>query len=1235
MNTRRIIWLLLGVVGILLIGVTTFKPSEDVHHEVTRGNDPWIFRSVLDWRARMVTMALRDDFWIAYDAENASIYKAWRDGVEFDGPVFTRAHGPQPISKGPAWFQSPFQDPWILMKNGKVLPHKVQYRGHATHHEEGYIQYELILENGDKIMVKEEPEILIHDDGHLGLERIFTTKNVPSGLEVWVQTHMNSMISEYGYGTDGVFEVDSMASRILPGEAIYMVEGKLKLNANASTTLTTWMHDYPTLTGEDEEVETEEAEHPGKGLIARSDCQTCHNEKEQAIGPAYQAISEKYNFTNYFVSKLANKIINGGSGVWGAAAMTPHIGLQLADAKKMVSYILGLDGETMVQSRAPRGNKNVIGTSIFQQPNPDSAGNGAIVHIHKLNGNTNNLSEVKLGPLPNYVGSVSEINAIGDGSFLSPLEELDVTNDFYAEFKGYLNIDKANNYLFRILSDDGSQLFIDGNLVIDNDGLHGFDPQEAEVTLAEGKHPFTLKYFQAGGGKGVSFQYIKYGSQSYEVVPASMMSYDASMLSKSRKYVDPKKLTKSIPGDKFALKEVHPSFRIDQIRPDGFEPMVGGLDFMSDGKLIVSTWDPNGSVYMLDNVIGQDDPSKIKVKKIAQGLAEPLGLKVVEDTIYILQKQELTKLIDHDGDDIIDEYYTVANSWDVSSNFHEFSFGLVYQDGYFYGALATAIEPGGKSTYPQIQDRGRAVKISRETGKLEFMAYGLRTPNGVGLGIDRDIFICDNQGDWIPASKLVRLEKGAFYGNRSVDFEGTANITPTPPIVWLPQDEIGNSPTQPTYINKGPYKNQMLHGEVTHGGLKRTFVEQVEGVDQGCVFRFSQGFEGGINRAIWGPDGNLYVGEIGNPGNWGQTGKKWYGLQRLVYTGGSTFEMLAVRAKSNGMEIEFTEPLDLKDGFQPEEYEVMQWYYLPTENYGGPKMNPQNLKIKSVKVAQDRKKVFLELDGMKEGHVVYIRLKKPFVSAKGHELWTTEAWYTLNRIPVNKPGFTNSLSAEQLAPNTLSLAEKRAGWQLLFDGKTTNGWKGFKKDVVGSSWKIEEGNLTLQRDPSTNKITDGGEIMTEKEYDNFELSLEWKISTAGNSGIFYLAKEDDNLKEIWHSALEMQVLDNVLHPDGAIEKHRAGDLYDLIQCKFVAVNPPGEWNHIRIIHNEGKLEHWLNGRKVVETDIRSEEWTELVAGSKFNEYPAFGKAEKGHIALQDHSDNVWYRNIKIRPITQE
>ncbi len=449
------------------------------------------------------------------------------------------------------------------------------------------------------------------------------------------------------------------------------------------------------------------------------------------------------------------------------------------------------------------------------------------------------------------------------------------------------------------------------------------------------------------------------------------------------------------PGFGAALEEVHPSYDLSTIHKHDFQPRVGGLAFLPDGRLLVTTWDSIGAVYRLDN-IETGDTNKIIVKEIASGLAEPLGIEVVDGKIFVLQKQELTWLIDLDGNEIIDEYRAVCNTWGVTGDFHEFAFGLIYKDGYFYATLSLAMRL--MSDEKQQPDRGRTIKISMD-GSYEWINYGLRTPNGIGLGIDEEIFVCDNQGEWIPANKLIHVKKGDYHGMPWGLPDSLSELPPiTPPAIWLPEDEIGNSPSEPILMQDGPYKGQMLHGDVTHGGIKRDFLEKINGEYQGAVFRFSQGLEAGVNRLCWGPDGALYVGGIGMVGGWSWK-EKQYGLQRMKYNGKLTFEMLAVRAKPHGFEIEFTEAIKTGQRIQTSDFFVQQWWYRPTADYGGPKMNLEEMKITGFNISKDRTRVYLEIPDLKKEHVVYFRLPGDIQSASGQFLWSSEAWYTLNNIP--------------------------------------------------------------------------------------------------------------------------------------------------------------------------------------------------------------------------------------------
>ena len=218
--------------------------------------------------------------------------------------------------------------------------------------------------------------------------------------------------------------------------------------------------------------------------------------------------------------------------------------------------------------------------------------------------------------------------------------------------------------------------------------------------------------------------------------------------------------------------------------------------------------------------------------------------------------------------------------------------------------------------------------------------------------------------------------------------------------------------------------------------------------------------------------------------------------------------------------------------------------------------------------------------------------------------------------------------------NTITEGEKKEGWEILFDGVSTKGWHTYGNSPVGTAWKVADGVLSLDTSVKANgKITGGGNILTDEEFENFHLRLEWKISKNGNSGILFYVKEDTlKYEEPYHTGPEMQVLDNDGHPDARIIKHRAGDLYDLISCSKETVKPAGEWNLAEIKCVNGKLDLYLNGENVVSTTMWDDNWNKMVAASKFKQWKDFATYKKGRINLQDHDNAVWYRNIKIRKL---
>lgn len=235
-------------------------------------------------------------------------------------------------------------------------------------------------------------------------------------------------------------------------------------------------------------------------------------------------------------------------------------------------------------------------------------------------------------------------------------------------------------------------------------------------------------------------------------------------------------------------------------------------------------------------------------------------------------------------------------------------------------------------------------------------------------------------------------------------------------------------------------------------------------------------------------------------------------------------------------------------------------------------------------------------------------------------LGTACSYSTSTSTTTMSTGVSTMMTTSTRAPNTLTRAERAAGWRLLFDGKTTNGWRGYMRDSMPAGWQVVDGALT--------RVARAGDIITTDTFKNFELSLEWKVAAGSNSGIFYRAVEGP--KQIYFGAPEMQILDDNGHPDGKNPITSAGSDYALYPAPRGVVKPVGEWNSVRIVARGNHIEQWMNGQKIVEFEQWSDDWKQRVANSKFKAWPEYGKATEGHIGLQEHGGWVAFRNIKIR-----
>lgn len=511
------------------------------------------------------------------------------------------------------------------------------------------------------------------------------------------------------------------------------------------------------------------------------------------------------------------------------------------------------------------------------------------------------------------------------------------------------------------------------------------------------------------------------------------------------------------PGDTRNLAGVHPGYTLINLRPSAIAEGIGGMDFLPDGRLAICTWNGNhdpvmtpvrkGNLYILSGV-ELDDPAKVTYKKFAANLEEPLGLKAVGDTLYVSERQGLLQLVDMNKDGVADSSsanpkagYKAVASYTSGNSRHEYFFGLLYKGGFFYGAHSLSLDNGGTAAIPQPHaNRGTFVKVNRATGATEHIAGGARQPFGVAWGPEGEMFATDVQGTWLPASKLNHVKAGANYGHPQRD-QSPANPWDSkpfqPPAVYLPQSEIANAPGQPVLVPSGTFAGQMLYGDVHYGGIQRVYLEKVGTEWQGAVFRFSAGFEGGVGRLVYGPDGALYVGQVGhNSGNWIEPAKKEYGLAKLKANGKSAFEMLRVISRAKGMEIEMTEPVS-DDFATASKYQISSYYFTPTAAYGGNKQGVKPLTPKSVTVdPASGRKVFLEIDGLEAKRAIYIRLVG-LKSKAGAALWSTEAWYTLNAIGTGNafdPVVAASPSPDRKLPLELVSAAGRVSITLPFDG---------------------------------------------------------------------------------------------------------------------------------------------------------------------------------------------------------
>jgi hypothetical protein len=453
---------------------------------------------------------------------------------------------------------------------------------------------------------------------------------------------------------------------------------------------------------------------------------------------------------------------------------------------------------------------------------------------------------------------------------------------------------------------------------------------------------------------------------------------------------------------------------------------VGGLGFRPDGQLLACT--RRGEIWRLENVLAED-PQQIRFHRFATGLHEALGLWVESNqVVYVVQRPELTRIRDTNGDGTADEYIPVCDQWGVSGDYHEFAFGPARdKEGNFYITLNVGFGGGHQAKVPW---RGWCVKVTPQ-GQLEPVACGLRSPNGINMSPDGELFYCDNQGEWVATNKMHHIRPGRFFGHQAslrwvkdspfagilpekapsgmrydgVDGTGrwTGRYPPhDPPAIWFPYGRMGQSVSEPVWDTTGgrfgPFAGQCFVGDQTRAMVMRVALEQVNGVYQGACFPFRSGLQCGVNRLCFAPDGSLLIGQTNR--GWGSLGGKPYGLQRLVYTGQEPFEIHHITLTPQGFDLVFTQPLDPASLASPQarsSVTVSSFTYIYHSNYGCPEIDTRAEKVGPLTLSPDRRTLTVPVEGLRKGRVYEIRLEG-IRNERGETVLHPEAYYTLNEL---------------------------------------------------------------------------------------------------------------------------------------------------------------------------------------------------------------------------------------------
>ncbi|MBL8857937.1 MAG: DUF1080 domain-containing protein [Planctomycetes bacterium] len=508
------------------------------------------------------------------------------------------------------------------------------------------------------------------------------------------------------------------------------------------------------------------------------------------------------------------------------------------------------------------------------------------------------------------------------------------------------------------------------------------------------------------------------------------------------------------------------SYAVDRLDPPaGVILEVGGMDWLDDGRLVVST--RRGQVWIVEHAL-DPDPKAARFQLFCEGLQEGLGLKVVQGEIYVLQRAELSRLRDTDGDGECDTIDTVTNDFGVSGNYHEFAFGLPLDtDGNFCVALNLGFtEPlwwHGRSLAPW---RGYVLKIAPD-GTVTPFANGFRSPCGIGTNAVGDLFVTDNQGDWMPACPLVHVKQGGFYGapaslvwtdayqasRTEPSLTNPVDVPRVPPACWIPYKwsrSTGDMRPAPKDGSFGPFADQLILAELTNGLVLRADLERVRGEYQGAVFLLRENV-GSAVRTLFAPDGTLLLG-LTNRG-WGGLAPG-HGIARVRWNKVTPFEIRHVRIRQDGFEIEFTEPLASDPVIRPEDVDITLYHYDWWWEYGSPERQDGRRAVTGSEISLDRKTLTLRA-AIEAGHVARVVLKG-IRSSDDRLLAHDEFNYTINQLP---EGELCTTPVARVAAPPPARSTQWEGWLRLTYGDALDLWQ------EHAGWKLVDAELDAE-DPT-------------------------------------------------------------------------------------------------------------------------------------------------------------------------